>query len=211
MNSNTVEYWKNYLEEGKEMIVKKDSYLLNLLILDYNLKKFYKWYSFDSKEDVLGFIKFVILPTIYFTRIFGKDENEIIFVADTYENILHMLRNNLILRNQVLIDRFKYEYSLIEEAVKDMDLQKLHELRQSLITFVYDKSIIAPDIHVFKNIKEAIKKILDGYKAKEMIDSFGEELQMPKKELARYLSDVENNKLQSRVIEILDRSKLEVW
>ena len=210
MNYSTVEYWKNYLEEGKEMIVKKDSYLLNLFILDYNLKKFYKWYSFDSKDEVLGFIKFVILPTIYFTRIFGKEKDEIIFVADTYENILHLLRNNLILRDQVLIDRFKYEYSLIDEAVKDMNLQKLHELRQSLITFVYDKIIIAPDIHVFKNIKEAIANLLDGYKTKEMIDSFGEELHMPKKELVKYLSDVEKNNLQSRVIEILDQSKIEL-
>ena len=69
--------------------IKPDSYVLKFaLINSYSRDFFCNWYSFKSPQELIGFIRFVVIPSTYITKAFGREENTIFLDAlDDYETI----------------------------------------------------------------------------------------------------------------------------
>lgn len=194
MSYNSVYYWENFLENGKENDVKANSYILNFYIANQNTNEsFYKWYSFNNENELLGFIKFIVLPSGYFSRIFGEVNNEIIVTASTYGETLEMLNNNNVRVDNTLSNNFEEDYSIIEEIEKEFRLDVVEKFCDSFNLHLYYKGIVFSNIEIYKSIKEFGNKLVSQYEEDGMIDELEKQMEMTKEQIIELFYNIENN------------------
>jgi hypothetical protein len=205
MSYNSVYYWENFLEKDKENGVKANSYIPNFHIINQNTNEsFYKWYSFNNENELLGFIKFIVLPSGYFSRIFGEVNSEIIVTASTYEEALELLNNNNVRVDCNLSNNFEEDYSIIEEIEKEFKLDVVEKFCDSFNSHLDYKGNVFSNIEVYKNIKELGDKLINQYEEDGMIDELERQMEMPKEEMVELFSNLENNTFMlNRISEFL--------
>lgn len=206
MSYNSVYYWRNFLEKDKENGVKANSYILNFYIINQNRNEsFYKWYSFNNKSELLGFIKFVALPSGYFSRNFGEVDNEIIVTASNYEDTLEILNTSNLRVDDVLSNNFVEDYSIIEEIEKEFKLELLKKLCDSFNSHLDYKGIVFSGIQVYENIKEFAKQLVNDYEEQDMIDELERQMEMEKDKIIELFSNIEDNSFMlKRINEFLN-------
>lgn len=194
MSYNSVYYWKNFLEKEKETDVKPDTYILNFYIVNQNISEsFYKWYSFKSEKKLLGFIKFIALPSGDCSRIFGEKDNEVIITADTYDSTLALLGDNIVKVDEALIKNFQEDYAIIQEVEKEFSLDKLKQFCQSFNDHLNYRGIVFSNIDVYENIKTFGKRLIEGYEKEDMIDELERQMEMSKEEITELFSNIARN------------------
>lgn len=206
MSHNSVYYWKNFLEKDKAADVKPNSYVLNLHIVNQNTSGyFYKWYSFDTKEEVIGFIKFVALPSGYYSRIFGKEDNDVVIGAESYNSVLELLYNNIVKVDEELIANYKTDYELIEEVEKNFTLDLLKKFCDSFNSHLNFRGTVFSGIEVYENIKEFGKQLVSDYEEDGMIEELEGQMELSKEEIVELFSNIESNQFMLKKInEFLD-------
>jgi len=206
MSCNSIYYWRNFLEKDKESGIKLDSYILNFYIINQNRNEsFYKWYSFNNKSELLGFIKFVALPSGYFSRNFGEVDNEIIVTASNYEDTLEILNTSNLRVDDVLSNNFVEDYSIIEEIEKEFKLELLEKVCHSFNSHLDYKGKVFSGIQVYKNIKEFGKQLVSEYEEQDMIDELERQMEMEKGKIIELFSNIEDNSFMlKRINEFLN-------
>ena len=206
MSCNSVYYWRNFLEKDKENGVKANSYILNFYIINQSRNEsFYKWYSFNNKSELLGFIKFVALPSAYYSRNFGEGDNEIIVTASNYENALEILKISNLRVDDTLSNNFKEDYSIIEEIEKEFELDIVEKFCDSFNSHLDYKGKVFSGIQVYENIKEFGKQLVSDYEEQDMIDELERQMEMSKEEIVELFSNIENNSFMlKRINEFLN-------
>ncbi|MEQ8197370.1 MAG: hypothetical protein ABRQ27_05150 [Clostridiaceae bacterium] len=193
MSCDSLYYWKNFLNKDIANEVKPDSYILNFYIVNQNTSEvFNEWYPFDSPGEVLGFIKYVVLPSGYFSRIFGEENDDIFITADTYEGVFELLNNNRIRVDKTLIGNFKKDYSLLEKVEKKFALENLEQFCDS---FNYHLDINEPvfsSLEVFRNIKDFGLQLVRDYEEQGMTDELEEQMEMSKEEILELFSNIQD-------------------
>jgi hypothetical protein len=208
MTYNSKYYWKNFLEKDKETFVKPNSYVVNLHIVNQSTSDaFYKWHSFDTEEEVIGFIKFVALPSGYYSRIFGKEAGDLMIAADTYDSVLELLYNNIVRVDHTLIDNFKADYELLEEAEKDFNLDLLNDFCHSFNSHLNFKDIVFSGIEVYENIKEFGRQLVSDYEEQGMIEQLEIQMELSKDEIVELFSSIDDNPFMLRKINEFLNSK----
>ncbi len=194
MSYNSIYCWKNFLDKEKETEVKPDTYILNFYIVNQNTSEsFYKWYSFKSEKELLGFIKFIALPSGYYSRLFGEKDNEVIITADTYDSTLALLGDNIVKVDEALIKNFQEDYAIIEEVEKEFSLDKLKQFCQSFNDHLNYRGIVFSNIDVYENIKTFGKSLVEGFEEDGMVDELERQMEMSKEEIINLFSNIEEN------------------
>lgn len=201
MSYNSLYYWKNFLEKDKETFVNSDSYILNFYIVNQNTSEiFYKWYSFVNTNELLGFIKFVVLPSGYYSRIFGESDGTVIITAESYDGALELLNNNIVRVDKPLINNFNEDYCLIQEVENDFNLESLKKFCNSFTSHLDYNDIVFSWIEVHKNIKEFGVQLVNSYEKDGMIDELERQMEMKKDEIIELFSSIDDNKFMLKKI-----------
>ena len=195
MNYNSMYYWANFLEKDMDQSIRIDSYILNINIVNQNSNVvFYKWYSFHSREELLGFIKFVALPSGYYSKLFGEKEDDLAVGAETYEGAIDLLYNNIIRVDEDLIKDFQEDYSMIGELEEEFSLEQLDELCKSFNAHLgYNKGVVFSHIQVYKNVKDLGRRLIKEYEDKGMTGELEKQMGLSKEQIIDMFSGIENN------------------
>ena len=75
---NLIYYWQNFLANEEDVSLKPNAYVIKFCIVNkYSYDYYCNWYSFANVEKLISFLKYVVIPSTYITKAFGKDENTI--------------------------------------------------------------------------------------------------------------------------------------
>ena len=82
---NLIYYWQNFLANEEDVSLKPNAYVIKFCIVNkYSYDYYCNWYSFANVEKLISFFKYVVIPSTYITKAFGKDENTIFLDALGY-------------------------------------------------------------------------------------------------------------------------------
>ena len=88
-------YWQNYLINQENMEFKPDAYVLKVsLVNSYSRDYFCNWYSFKCIQELISFIKYVLIPSTYITKVFGKEEDTIFLDALDYYDTIELMQDS---------------------------------------------------------------------------------------------------------------------
>lgn len=213
MSYDLIYYWENFLDKyiDKEIEAKKDSYMLKFYIINQGLNEtFYKWFSFSNKEELLGFIKFIALPSAYCSKAFGEKENSVLVTAAIYEDVLELLRNNNVGVAKDIIDNFKKDYKKIEEIENNQNFD-LEMIRIFCKDFGYPldhNTKVFTDIRVYENIKTLGKELINKFEQAGRMDELEKQMNMSKDEIENMFLNIDNNPFMLKRINTFLDSKL---
>lgn len=209
MENGTVYYWKNYLEKEKEFDLKPDSYILHFVIVNQDSNDVYsEWLSFTNDMELIGFLSYVVLPSGYCTNLFGSMEGTIFIVAETYDNIMELLRNNTYEVDQELTDRFDKDYKILENFENSgFNMDGINIFCDSYNSHLNNQDRVWSYIEIFENISDVGIKLIKDYEEDGMIDELENQLEMSKEQIAEmFLNINENPFMMKRIKELLNNT-----
>ncbi|OWZ84099.1 hypothetical protein [Natranaerobius trueperi] len=199
MSQNSIYYWQNFLEKDEVSGVKPDSYILNFHIVNQNTNDiYYEWFSFENEKELLGFIKYVALPSAYYSRTIGKEKDELIVSPDTYDGVLELLNNAEVDENE--INNFKEDFSLVEDIENDFSLEQLEKFSDSFHSHLDIYGIVFAGLYVHENIKKLGEQLIKDYEEEGMIDELERQMELGKDDIIDLFSNIENNPFMLRKI-----------
>lgn len=198
MSCDLVYYWENFLDKyiDKEMEAKIDSHMLKFYIINQDSNEtFYKWFSFSNKEELLGFIKFIALPSAYCSRAFGEKENSVLITAATYEDVLELLRNNIVGIDEDIINNFKKDYEEIKsiEDDKSFDLKMIRKFCDNFGDLLDYKSKVFSNIEVYEDIKMLGKELVSSFEKDGMLKELEKQMNLNKEEIEELFLNIDKN------------------
>ena len=198
MSCDLVYYWENFLDKyiDKEMEAKIDSHMLKFYIINQDSNEtFYKWFSFSNKQELLGFIKFIALPSAYCSRSFGEKENSVLITAATYEDVLELLRNNIVGIDEDIINNFKKDYEEIKsiEDDKNFDLKMIRKFCDSFGDLLDYKSKVFSNIEVYEDIKMLGKELVSSFEKDGMLVELEKQMDLNKEEIEELFLNIDKN------------------
>ena len=112
-------YWQNYLINQENVEFKANSYVLKFSLINYYSRDYFcNWYSFKDSNELIGFFKYILIPSIYITKVFGKSENTIFLDAlDKYECMEYLERASVFDKRE-LLRRVNREYDFLSRVEK---------------------------------------------------------------------------------------------
>ncbi len=206
---NDLYFWKNRIEKDIQGEVEVDSCIAHFSIVNQGTSYIFdKWFSLSSQKELLDFLEYVVLPSGYYSRLFGKATGEVYLEAESYENAIYALENNKLKRDEELISNFKHDYQLLEEIRRgDFDFKKLENFCKSYNDNLAYKDIVFATIEVFENIREVGLRTIKEYEEEGMLLELEELMGMKKKEIKEMFLSVEYNPFMKRkIIEFLDNT-----
>lgn len=207
--NNFVYYWKNRLQSEKEFDLKPYSYIVHFSIVNQNLSEvFNDWLSFPGEKELLSFIKYVVLPSGYYSRLFGEKEGCVIIEADSYDDVVELLSNNTYKVDKKLIRMYKEDYQLIADIINTkFSMENINEFCNSYNSHLDYKNIVFSTIEVYENIKEVGLQTIKEYEEEGMLDILEGEMKMTKKEIIEmFLTIDENPFMMKRIKEFLNNT-----
>ena len=104
--------------------IKPNEYILKFsLINSYSRDFFCNWYSFKSQQEIIGFIKFVVIPSTYITKAFGKEEDTIFLDAlEDYEAI-EIIEESKNYNKLDILKEIKQDYKIINSLKDNFTLE----------------------------------------------------------------------------------------
>ena len=119
-------YWKNYLMNQDEIDIKPNAYILKLSLINYYSRDlFCNWYSFSTAEELIGFIKFVAIPSIYVTKVFGKEENTIFLDALYDYETIEVIKQSDNSENDNILKEIEDDYDFIDKLQNKFSIERV--------------------------------------------------------------------------------------
>ena len=123
---DSIYYWQNYLCKQDEMYIKPNAYVLKFsLINTYSKDVFCNWYSFKSYEALIGFIRYVVVPSSYITKVFGKEQETIFIDALNEEDTIELIEDSDIKNKLDVILEINQEYNLLKSLKNNFTVDKM--------------------------------------------------------------------------------------
>ena len=162
-------YWQNYLMNQDNIDIKPDAYVLKFsLVNSYSRDFFCNWYSFKSPQELIGFIRFVVIPSTYITKAFGREENTIFLDAlDDYE-MIKSLKNNFTLEK---LKRFI----------------NITNSRGNVAFGIFSK------LEFFKNVNEIGKELVKEFEDDNMLDELESHMDLNKNQILALFDGIDKN------------------
>ncbi len=164
---------------------------------------------FQDIAALLGYIKYIALPSGYCSRLFGKIEGEVIICAETYDVIVELFKSSGEENAAELIDCLHKDYALLEEIDKEnLKVENLGEFCNSFNQHLSYKDIVFSNIEVLNNIKEVGFNLISEYEEVGMIEQLEEDMGLTKEEIVEMFSNIYENKFMLRRVEEFLKSKM---
>ena len=148
-------YWQNYLINQENMEFKPDAYVLKVsLVNSYSRDYFCNWYSFKCIQELISFIKYVLIPSTYITKVFGKEEDTIFLDALDYYETMELIQDAENIHKLELIKDIKDDYDFIEDLKKKFSIEDLKKFFNMTNERRHGDVGILSKVEFFENVKE---------------------------------------------------------
>lgn len=187
-------YWQNYLMNQENIYIKPDAYVLKFsLVNSYSRDFFSNWYSFKSEQELIGFIKFIVIPSTYITKVFGREEDTIFLDAlDDYETI-ELIEDAEYNDKYEVLRQIKYDYQMINNLKKSFTVQKF----KKFINITNDRSNITFGIfsrlEFFENVKQIGKELIREFEDDNMLDELENYMDLNKNQILALFDGIDKN------------------
>ena len=187
-------YWQNYLINQENMEFKPDAYVLKVsLVNSYSRDYFCNWYSFKCIQELISFIKYVLIPSTYITKVFGKEEDTIFLDAlDDYETI-DLIEENENREKYDILREIRHDYEMINSLKNNFTLEKLKRFinitnsRGNAMFGIFSK------LEFFKNVNEIGKELVKEFEDDNMLDELESHMDLKKNQILALFDGIDKN------------------
>lgn len=187
-------YWQNYLSNQYNIDIKPDSYVLKFsLVNSYSRDFFCNWYSFKSPQELIGFIKFVVIPSTYITKTFGREENTIFLDALDYYETIDLIEENYNSDKYNILREINYDYQMVKSLKSNFTLDKLKKFinitntRANVVFGIFSK------LEFFRNVNEIGKELVKEFEDDNMLDELESHMDLNKNQILALFDGIDKN------------------
>lgn len=193
--SNSVYYWRNQLQKGEEFDLRPNSFVVHFSIVNQISNEIFSdWFSFLSENELLNFIKYVVLPSSYYSNLFGEKDSCVFIEAESYSHVMELLRNNTYKVDKELTSKFNHDYKIIENIIDEgFSMEKIKKFCDSYNSHLDYTNIVFSQIEVYENIKQVGFGLIEEYEKEGMLDELEEKMGMSKEQIIELFSTIEDN------------------
>ena len=176
---NLIYYWQNFLANQEDVSLKPNAYVIKFCIVNkYSYDYYCNWYSFANVEKLISFLKYVVIPSTYITKAFGKDENTIFLDAlDKYECMEYLEKANVFDKVE-LLRKVNREYDFLRRIEKcNLGIEGVKKYLE-LVNKYNDKNG---------------KGLIDEYEKENMLDDLEENMSLNKNEILSMFENIDKN------------------
>lgn len=187
-------YWQNYLMNQDNIYIKPDAYVLKFsLVNSYSRDFLCNWYSFKSEEELIGFIKYVVIPSTYITKVFGREEDTIFLdVLDDYETI-ELIEDAEYNDKYEVLRQIRYDYQMINNLKKSFTIQKF----KKFINITNGRSNIGLGIfsrlEFFEDVKQIGRELIKEFEGDNMLDELENHMDLNKNQILALFDGIDKN------------------
>lgn len=198
------------MEKGKGFDVSADSYIVNFTIMNQSTNAIYNdWLFFPNDVALLGYIKYVVLPSGYCSRLLGELQGKVYVCAETRDMVIKFLENSKEEKATELVDYFREDYTLLESVDKEnFNIKDLNKFCESFNSHLDFRGTVFSSIVVLNNIKEVGNNLVCEYRKNGMIKRLEEEIGLSEEEIIKVFSNIEENEFMLERVNKFLKSKM---
>lgn len=195
MSYDSVYYWKNFLQKGKEFGVKMNSISLNFAIVSQSSSNIYHdWLSFPGKKALVGYLKYVVLPSGYISSLFGGIDSDFTIDSVTFNEAIELLENNTYKIDKQLIANFKEDYYLLTKIEQEeINIMSLKDFCNSYNLHLGINNMTFSLVNVYENIKDVGYSLIKDYEEDGMIDELEDQFGMSIDQIYNMFDSIQDN------------------
>lgn len=187
-------YWQNYLINQENMEFKPDAYVLKVsLVNSYSRDYFCNWYSFKCIQELISFIKYVLIPSTYITKVFGKEEDTIFLDALDYYDTIELMQDSENIDKFELIADIKKDYDFIEDLKKNFTIEKLKKFLNKTNKRRHGDIGIFSKVEFFENVKEIGRDLVKEYEEDNMLEELESHMDLNKNQIIALFDGIDKN------------------
>ena len=187
-------YWQNYLVNQDNADIKPNAYVLKFsLINSYSRDFFCNWYSFKSTQELIGFIKFVVIPSTYITKAFGRAEDTIFLDAlDDYETIdlIEETDNN---EKYDILREIRHDYEIVNNLRNNFTLDKLKKFVNITNSRGNKTFGIFSKLEFFRTVNDIGKELVREFEDDNMLDELENHMDLNKNQILALFEGIDKN------------------
>ena len=187
-------YWQNYLMNQDNIDIKPNACVLKFsLVNSYSKDFFCNWYSFKSPQELMGFIKFVVIPSTYITKAFGREEDTIFLDAlDDYETIdlIEETDNN---EKYDILREIRHDYEIINNLKNNFTLDKFKKFINITNSRGNKNFGIFSKLEFFKNVNDIGKELVREFEDDNMLDELENHMDLNKNQILALFDGIDKN------------------
>ena len=163
-------YWQNYLVNQDNADIKPNAYVLKFsLINSYSRDFFCNWYSFKSTQELIGFIKFVVIPSTYITE-------------ETYNN-----------EKCDILREIRHDYEIINNLKNNFTLDKFKKFINITNSRGNKNFGIFSKLEFFKNVNDIGKELVREFEDDNMLDELENHMDLNKNQILALFDGIDKN------------------
>ena len=187
-------YWQNYLCKQDEMYIKPNAYVLKFsLINTYSKDVFCNWYSFKSYEALIGFIRYVVVPSSYITKVFGKEQETIFIDALNEEDTIELIEDSDIKNKLDVILEINQEYNLLKSLKNNFTVDKMKRYINLVNINNSIKNNIFSNLEFFENVNVIGRELVKEFEADNMLSDLESHMSLNKKQIIDMFDGIDKN------------------
>lgn len=191
---DSIYYWQNYLCKQDEMYIKPNAYVLKFsLINTYSKDVFCNWYSFKSYEALIGFIRYVVVPSSYITKVFGKEQETIFIDALNEEDTIELIEDSDIENKLDVILEINQEYNLLKSLKNNFTVDKMKRYINLVNINNSIKNNIFSNLEFFENVNVIGRELVKEFESDNMLSDLESHMSLNKKQIIDMFDGIDKN------------------
>ena len=191
---DSIYYWQNYLCKQDEMYIKPNAYVLKFsLINTYSKDVFCNWYSFKSYEALIGFIRYVVVPSSYITKVFEKEQETIFIDALNEEDTIELIEDSDIENKLDVILEINQEYNLLKSLKNNFTVDKMKRYINLVNINNSIKNNIFSNLEFFENVNVIGRELVKEFEADNMLSDLESHMSLNKKQIIDMFDGIDKN------------------
>ncbi len=187
-------YWQNYLINQENVEFKANSYVLKFsLINSYSRDYFCNWYSFKDSNELIGFFKYILIPSIYITKVFGKSENTIFLDALGYYETIDIIEESEDDDKNEILQEIKEVYKILDNLKENFCIKKFKRFINKINERDIKKNGIFTRMEFFEDVKEIGRDLVKEFESDDMLDELEKQMDLNKNQIIDLFDGIEKN------------------
>lgn len=192
---NLVYYWQNFLSNKENSYLRPNSYVIKFCIVNkFSYDFFCDWYSFSNVSRLISFLRYVVIPSTYITKAFGKEENTIFLDALDKDDCIDYIDYCESYAKNTIIKQIKNEYDFLNRVEKfDLGIKGIKKYIELINKYNSKSSKIFLELEFYENVNKIGKGLVDEYEKEHMLKSLEETMSLNKNEILSMFENIDKN------------------
>ena len=187
-------HWQNYLINQENLGFKPNSYVLKFsLINSYSRDYFCNWYSFKNSSELIGFFKYILIPSIYITKAFGKSENTIFLDALGFYETIDIIEECENINKKEILQEIKKVYKMLDNIKENFCIEKVKKFINKINKSDIKKCGIITRIEFFEHVKQIGRDLVKEFENDDMLSELEKQMDLNKNQIIDLFDDIDKN------------------